>query len=128
MRLFGLLSLRLLFSGTCRDPALSNDVFPPEFDESRVSYSLDNNYVQEEECLTCARIEKKMTDKDELYRGKAGKKASCKKMRGMNEKQKARKKCEIEWGEETAGRVEQHFLFADRHHLHLLGINIIAVT
>ena len=73
-------------------------------------------------------IEKKMTDKDELYRGKAGKKASCKKMRGMNEKQKARKKCEIEWGEETAGRVEQHFLFADRHHLHLEGINIIAVT
>lgn len=62
-----------------------------------------------------------MTDKDELYREKAGKKASCKKMRGMNEKQKARKKCEIEWGEETAGRVEQHFLFADRHHLHLVG-------
>ena len=46
-------------------------------------------------------VEKKMTDKDELYREKAGKKASCKKMRGMNEKQKARKKCEIEWGEEN---------------------------
>ena len=66
MRLFGLLSLRLLFSGTCRDPALSKDVFPPEFDESRVSYSLDNNYV-----TRGMSIEKKMTDKDELYRGES---------------------------------------------------------
>ena len=39
VRLFGLSSLLLLFSGTFLEPALSNEVLPPELLESKVSYS-----------------------------------------------------------------------------------------
>ena len=39
VRLRGRTSLRDRFSGTFRDPALSNEVLPPELLESSVSYS-----------------------------------------------------------------------------------------
>ena len=39
VKLFGLSSFLLLFSGTFLDPALSKEVLPPELLESRVSYS-----------------------------------------------------------------------------------------
>ena len=56
VRLLGLLSFRLLFSGTWRDPALSKEVLPPELLESRVSYSCNRKclYMCSEERL-CAR-------------------------------------------------------------------------
>ena len=46
VKLFGLSSFRLLFSGTFLEPELSNDVFPPELLESNVSYSFKIDKIE----------------------------------------------------------------------------------